>query len=87
MGNGNHCDFLVRQTIVTELSQAEIEAYYDGVTLPPVNNHNQGVAPEYQGLPISLVSGKSDQVASDNSQAGIPRKRWSGFWVRENARI
>ena len=65
MGNGNHCDFLVRQTIVTELSQAEIEAYYDGVTLPPVNDHNQGVSPKYRGLPIPVMMKFDESTSSD----------------------
>jgi len=34
MGNGNHCDFLVEQTIITHLSKAEIETYYENVTFP-----------------------------------------------------
>jgi len=65
MGNGNHCDFLVTQTLVTELSQAEIEAYYAGVALPPVNNHNQGVAPETRGLPIPVTVSYDESPSSD----------------------
>ena len=33
-GNGNHCDFEARQYMRTALSQEEIEAYYQGVSLP-----------------------------------------------------
>lgn len=56
MGNGNHCDFVAEQVMITQLSREAIEGYYAEVALPPVNNHNEGKVPEARGqpLPISL---------------------------------
>lgn len=35
-GNGNHCDFQVIQYMRTKLSQAEIEAYYQDLSVPRI---------------------------------------------------
>jgi hypothetical protein len=53
-GNGNHCDFEVRQVMITKLSKTEIDAYYNSVVFPSVNNHNEGKAPQFQGTSISV---------------------------------
>lgn len=42
MGNGNHCDFFVYQTMVTDLSLDEIDDYYDGLELPQAYADNKG---------------------------------------------
>lgn len=42
MGNGNHCDFEARRSLLTELSRAEIEAYYRDLTLPAVDSSSHG---------------------------------------------
>src|SRR5688572_28133558 len=65
MGNGNHCDFLVTQIMRTRLSESEIEAYYDEVLLPPVNNHNEGVAPAFQGEPRPVFIDFDNSVLED----------------------
>jgi hypothetical protein len=36
-GNGHHCDFVARISLVTELSREEINAYYKDVTFPAVS--------------------------------------------------
>jgi|GEM_PF-2752239 hypothetical protein len=54
MGNGNHCDFLVTQTMLTRLTREEIKIYYKNVAFPPVNDHNEGVSLPYQGKPIPV---------------------------------
>ena len=51
LGNGNHCDFVAEQVMITQLSKDEIESYYALVEFPPVNDHNEGLVPEAQGKP------------------------------------
>jgi hypothetical protein len=41
MGNGNHCDFLASQTLVSAISRDEIEAYYQAVALPAVGSDSR----------------------------------------------
>jgi hypothetical protein len=41
MGNGNHCDFVVSQTLVSTVSRDAIEAYYQDVALPAVSKDSQ----------------------------------------------
>ena len=53
-GNGNHCDFLARQTMRTRLAAGQIEAYYEEVSFPPVRAHNEGRALDFQGQPIPV---------------------------------
>ncbi len=60
-GNSNHCDFEARQTMVTPLSEQEIEAYYVEVALPPAGNYNAGRAPAYRTAP-ALVFVRFDET-------------------------
>jgi len=53
-GNSNHCDFEAGQTMVTRLSEQEIEAYYDDVAFPPAGNYNAGRSPAYRTAPVIL---------------------------------
>ena len=64
MGNGNHCDYIVRQAMLTSLEPAAIEAYYEDVRLPAVNNHNEGLIKEAQGrpLPVSVTIGNAASI-------------------------
>lgn len=73
MGNGNHCDFIATQTMRTMLTVEEIEAYYNEVLLPPVNNHNQGVAEPFQGKPIPVFI-DFDSTVLENG--------WQGFTIQ-----
>lgn len=41
MGNGNHCDFIVEQTMTTNLSRQEIEQYYKKLWFPPARSDPQ----------------------------------------------
>jgi hypothetical protein len=41
MGNGNHCDFVVEQSLVTKLNREEITSYYEGARLPVVDKESQ----------------------------------------------
>lgn len=49
MGNSNHCDFLAEQTLVSQLTRPEIEAYYAEVQLPPAREDSQ-----QDSLPVYL---------------------------------
>src|SRR5688500_7730661 len=60
MGNGNHCDYVVRQVLLTSLVPEDIEAFYADVMLPAVDNHNESLIPEAQGRPRPV------SVAIDN---------------------
>jgi hypothetical protein len=40
-GNGNHCDFVVEQSMTSTLDRREIEAYYRDATLPAVSGESQ----------------------------------------------
>lgn len=73
MGNGNHCDFIATQTMRTMLTVEEIEAYYNEVLLPPVNNHNQGVAEPFQGKLIPVFI-DFDSTVLENG--------WQGFTIQ-----
>jgi hypothetical protein len=46
-GNSNHCDFLAQQTMLTSLSQQEIEEYYADVLFPPVRSGKQSFHDSY----------------------------------------
>ncbi len=40
-GNGNHCDYIAGKSLVTELSQGDIEAYYKDVEFPPAVSQSE----------------------------------------------
>jgi hypothetical protein len=68
MGNGNHCDFVATQIMRTKLAAEEIEAYYNKVLLPPVNNHNEGIAEPFQGSPIPIFIDFENSALEDGWQ-------------------
>jgi hypothetical protein len=62
MGNGNHCDYVAKQTMRTRLAKNEVEAYYAEVSLPPVYPNIEGVERVFRGEPIPVF------VNFDNSR-------------------
>lgn len=39
-GNGNHCDFVVKQSLASELARQEVETFYQNVRLPAVSDQS-----------------------------------------------
>lgn len=66
-GNGNHCDFIVTQTMITELTRDQIERYYNDVELPPVNDNNTGKALWARGQPIPVLLKFEDKLPSSST--------------------
>jgi hypothetical protein len=70
LGNGNHCDFVAEQIIKTELSEIEINDYYEGVTFPPVRTEPQGFEDGWSGG-IHLPTSPSVELVSDIDEDGM----------------
>ena len=68
MGNGNHCDFVAIQTMRSRLTVNEIEAYYDEVSIPPVNMKNVSLEPEFRGGPRPIFVDFDSSVLEDRWQ-------------------
>ena len=79
LGNGNHCDFVAEQVMITQLSKGEIELYYALVAFPPVNNHNEGLVPEAQGEPITAFISFDDVPLENNWQRFTLRLADAGY--------
>lgn len=60
MGNGNHCDFVANQTLVSELPREEIEAYYQDIRLPAVRGDSQLAQNGYIQVRVDFKSSTSD---------------------------
>jgi hypothetical protein len=54
MGNGNHCDFVAEQILVSELSREELEGYYQDVKLPSAKKGSQLAQDGLLGVQLSF---------------------------------
>lgn len=67
-GNGNHCDFLVTQFVVTGLSLETIQEYYGRVTFLPAGGHNEGLSAADESAPLDPQITPRDPRAEDGRQ-------------------
>jgi hypothetical protein len=61
LGNGNHCDFVVKQFLTTQLSRSEVESYYENVRLPAVKKRSQTDEPDLVMISLEF----NEQRATD----------------------
>jgi hypothetical protein len=73
-GSGNHCDFYARQTLVTELSRAEVEHYYQQVLLPGLEIPSEPSGTDHIKLSFTTMPTTSQflQFTTQIAEVGYP---------------
>lgn len=75
-GNGNHCDFLVKLELLTNLSEEEITEYYSTIGFPPVRS-------DYQGNEDSNASGIHEPITPIINYYEIDHYVWEADVILE----
>lgn len=63
LGNGNHCDFVVEQVIITDQSELELANYYKEITFLPVRSEPQGFEDSYTGGIHPMISPRIEPIS------------------------